>query len=77
MVLWFIMGFQIVTLIASEIFQLLECRPVQAMWKPVLNADCMPVQQVWAIGYVFVGRLFIPPALNLHILTCSRSQYVQ
>ncbi|KAH6949453.1 hypothetical protein DER45DRAFT_580327 [Fusarium avenaceum] len=55
MLLWFIMGFQIVTLAASEIFQLLECRPVRAMWEPVDDAECMPMQKVWVIGYVFVG----------------------
>lgn len=57
MALWFIMGFQIVALAASEIFQLLECRPVRAMWEPVVDAKCMPTQKVWVIGYVFVGRL--------------------
>lgn len=57
MLLWFIMGFQIVTLAASEIFQLLECRPVRAMWEPVDNAECMPMQKVWVIGYVFVGNI--------------------
>ncbi|KAJ9419944.1 hypothetical protein FOXG_15610 [Fusarium oxysporum f. sp. lycopersici 4287] len=55
MALWFIMGFQIVALAASETFQLLECRPVRAMWEPVVDAKCMPTQKVWVIGYVFVG----------------------
>ncbi|KAF4993683.1 hypothetical protein FDECE_13345 [Fusarium decemcellulare] len=55
MVLWFIIGFQAVTLVASEIFQLLECRPVRAMWEPIAGAKCMPVQKAWVIGYVFVG----------------------
>ncbi|KAI8724309.1 hypothetical protein NCS52_00288700 [Fusarium sp. LHS14.1] len=52
-VLWFVIGFQVATLLTSEIFQLLECRPVSAMWEPVLDAKCMAREDTWVIGYVF------------------------
>ncbi|KAM5341938.1 hypothetical protein ACJ41O_014969 [Fusarium nematophilum] len=79
-VLWFVIGFQGAMLIGSEIFQLLECRPVRAMWELVPDAQCMAQEDAWVIGYVFSGTsmlsdltltiipMFLIWSLSRHIL---------
>ncbi|KAH7175300.1 hypothetical protein EDB81DRAFT_1507 [Dactylonectria macrodidyma] len=74
-VLWFVIGFQVLTLLGSEIFQLLECRPVRAMWEPVPDAQCMDREDAWVIGYVFCGERL--PLRVLQTLTRPRNEHVE
>lgn len=65
--LWFTIGLQVVTLFASEAFQLLECRPLRRMWEEVPDAQCVSPQDAWVVGYLFVGTLL----LKVFQITCT------
>ena len=55
-VLWGIVCFQVALGIASDTVQLVQCRPVQAMWEPVEGAHCFTNDQIWANAYAFIGK---------------------
>lgn len=80
MALWFTIGLQVATLLASEAFQLLECRPLRRMWEEVPDAQCVSPQDAWVVGYLFVAvsvvgdltlsimPIFLIWTLNRHVL---------
>ena len=52
---WVIIALQLGLLIASEVTQLLLCRPIRALWDAVPDAECMTPSQMWATAYTFIG----------------------
>ncbi|KAH8658552.1 hypothetical protein BGZ61DRAFT_567588 [Ilyonectria robusta] len=68
--LWFTIGLQVVTLFASEAFQLLECRPLRRMWEEVPDAQCVSPQDAWVVGYLFVGTLLLKACLGTAVNMC-------
>lgn len=47
-----IIALQISTMVGVNICQLLQCRPIRAMWDVVPNAKCWTAKQMAAYGYV-------------------------
>jgi hypothetical protein len=56
-IIWFTIGIQAACIIATEIFQLIQCRPIDAHWEEVPDARCLNAQQIWICGYATIGKL--------------------
>jgi hypothetical protein len=56
-IIWFTIIIQAACLIGTEIFQLLQCRPIKAHWEEVPDARCFSAQLIWICGYVTIGKL--------------------
>lgn len=55
-VLWVNIVIQCLALGACDIVQLVQCRPIRAMWAVVPDARCLPLDQVWATVCFFGGE---------------------
>jgi hypothetical protein len=56
-VLWTLIAIQVAMAIGANIFQLLQCRPIRAMWEPVPGAICWSADTSRIYGYVYSGSL--------------------
>lgn len=56
-IIWFTIGIQAACVIGTEIFQLIQCRPINAHWEEVPDAECLNAQQIWICGYATIGKL--------------------
>ncbi|KAK3386493.1 hypothetical protein B0H63DRAFT_430290 [Podospora didyma] len=54
-VLWTNIVVQCLALGACDIIELVQCRPIRAMWSFVPGASCLPPDQVWVIVCFFGG----------------------
>ncbi|KAL5611013.1 hypothetical protein FOBRF1_007130 [Fusarium oxysporum] len=54
-IIWFTIGIQAACIIGTEIFQLIQCRPINAHWEEVLDARCLSAPQIWICGYTTIG----------------------
>ncbi|KXX74009.1 hypothetical protein MMYC01_210663, partial [Madurella mycetomatis] len=41
------------SLAASDICQLVQCRPIRALWAPVPDKHCVPTEQILIVAWVF------------------------
>jgi hypothetical protein len=55
-VLWAAIAFQVALLVGCDVIELLQCRPIRAIWAVVPDAQCMETEHVWAMAYVFIGK---------------------
>ena len=53
--LWILIIIQVGMPIAADIFELLQCRPIRAMWEPVPNAICWSAGKSQSFGYIYSG----------------------
>ena len=56
-VLWSMIVFQGLLLLACELVVFLQCRPIRAFWAHTANAQCITPKQNWTMGYLFAGEL--------------------
>ncbi|KAI6749279.1 hypothetical protein HG530_015118 [Fusarium avenaceum] len=56
-IIWFTIGIQAACVIGTEIFQLIQCRPINAHWEEVPDAECLNAQQIWICGYATIVAL--------------------
>ncbi|KAH8684201.1 hypothetical protein BGZ60DRAFT_426605 [Tricladium varicosporioides] len=54
-VLWVLIVIQVAMPIGSDIFQLLQCRPIRAMWETVPDAVCWSARKSQSYGYIYSG----------------------
>ncbi|KAL5592354.1 hypothetical protein FOBRF1_013380 [Fusarium oxysporum] len=54
-IIWFMIGIQAACILGTEIFQLIQCRPINAQWEEVPDARCLSAQQIWICGYATIG----------------------
>ncbi|KAE9367225.1 hypothetical protein N431DRAFT_548797 [Stipitochalara longipes BDJ] len=54
-ILWFLVVFQIITLLGTELIELFQCRPVRAFWEQVPGEKCNAPSVMWTLGYVYTG----------------------
>ncbi|RKK07484.1 hypothetical protein BFJ66_g17932 [Fusarium oxysporum f. sp. cepae] len=54
-IIWFTIGIQAACIIGTEIFQLIQCRPINAHWEEVSDARCLSAQRTWICGYATIG----------------------
>jgi len=59
-VLWFLITFQILALLGTELVEFFQCWPVRAFWEQVSGENCNAPSEMWTLGYVYTG-LSIPP----------------
>ncbi|KAL5326362.1 hypothetical protein ACEPPN_004046 [Leptodophora sp. 'Broadleaf-Isolate-01'] len=52
-ILWIAIAIQIAMPIAADIFMLLQCRPIRAMWEPVPDAVCWSPGKSQSFGYIY------------------------
>ncbi|KAH8744247.1 hypothetical protein F5883DRAFT_359086, partial [Diaporthe sp. PMI_573] len=52
---WAAIAFQVASLFAAELIELVQCRPIRAFWEPVPGAQCLSPSAMWTTGYVFTG----------------------
>ncbi|KAK7571463.1 hypothetical protein V3481_018675 [Fusarium oxysporum f. sp. vasinfectum] len=50
-IIWCTIGIQAACIISTEIFQLIQCRPINAHWEQVPDARCLSARQIWICGY--------------------------
>ncbi|KAM9879618.1 hypothetical protein VDGL01_06282 [Verticillium dahliae] len=53
--IWFTICIQAACAIGTEVFQFLQCRPINAHWEEVPGARCFSAEQIWICGYVIVA----------------------
>jgi hypothetical protein len=58
-VLWFLIIFQIITLLVTECIELFQCSPVRAFWGYVPGEKCLAPGVMWTSGYVYTGSSFL------------------
>nr|CEG05002.1 unnamed protein product [Fusarium clavum] len=56
-IIWFIIGIQSICVISTEVFQLIQCRPINAHWEEVPDAQCLSAQHIWICGYATIGNI--------------------
>jgi hypothetical protein len=54
-VLWFSIGIQVVIAVASDIAELVQCRPIRSIWAHDAGGRCFPPDAIWMMAYTFVG----------------------
>ncbi|EXM20553.1 hypothetical protein RAB80_010311 [Fusarium oxysporum f. sp. vasinfectum] len=54
-IIWCTIGIQAACAISTEIFQLIQCRPINAQWEQVPDARCLSARQIWICGYTTIG----------------------
>ncbi|EKJ69480.1 hypothetical protein NXS19_008169 [Fusarium pseudograminearum] len=54
-IIWLTIGIQAACIISTEIFQLIQCRPINAQWEQVPDARCLSARQIWICGYTTIG----------------------
>jgi hypothetical protein len=57
-VLWGLISIQVAMPIGSDIFQLLQCRPIRALWELVPDAVCWSAGKSQSYGYIYSGLFF-------------------
>ena len=67
--LWFGIALQGTSLVACNISQLVQCRPIRSMWTSVPEKKCVPMEHIWIVAWVFSGEPF---RLHLRCLAASR-----
>ncbi|KAI3573670.1 hypothetical protein IWW34DRAFT_810295 [Fusarium oxysporum f. sp. albedinis] len=67
-IIWFTIGIQAACIIGTEIFQLIQCRPINAHWEEVPDARCLSAQQIWICGYATVAQPIDRGTLSHHRL---------
>lgn len=72
-VLWILIAIQFTMAIGSNIFQLVQCRPIRAMWEPVPNAVCWTARQSQSYGYIYSGSFSIECCFSQSRLLTYRS----
>jgi hypothetical protein len=61
--------FQIITLLAANLIELFQCRPVRAFWEDVLGEKCNTPSMMWTLVCVYTGSSAVSPlACKLHTL---------
>ncbi|KAH7119464.1 hypothetical protein B0J13DRAFT_457875 [Dactylonectria estremocensis] len=73
LILWATLCFQAATLLASELFHLLQCHPIQALWEEGPNRQCVHPKQAWIIGYL-IAEQACSGAVSHHCLDGARSR---
>lgn len=63
-VLWFLIVFQIIALLVTELVELFQCTPVRAFWESVPGEKCSAPSVMWTLGYVYTGSARISPILS-------------
>ncbi|KAK2129004.1 hypothetical protein NOF04DRAFT_1346289 [Fusarium oxysporum II5] len=53
-IIWCTIGIQAACAISTEIFQLIQCRPINAHWEQVPDARCLSARQIWICGYTTI-----------------------
>ncbi|KAF5702849.1 hypothetical protein FMUND_13275 [Fusarium mundagurra] len=53
-IIWCTIGFQAACVISTEIFQLIQCRPINAHREQVPDARCLSARQIWICGYTTI-----------------------
>ncbi|OAL53548.1 hypothetical protein IQ07DRAFT_313514 [Pyrenochaeta sp. DS3sAY3a] len=53
--LWILLALQVVMPIGANIFALLQCRPIRALWEPVPNAVCWSAGVSQSYGYIYAS----------------------
>jgi hypothetical protein len=53
--LWVMIMLQLALAVGSTIFQLLQCRPISAMWKVVPGAVCWSVKTSQSFSQIYAG----------------------
>ena len=56
--LWVLILIQLALAIGADIFQLLQCRPIRALWEPVPDAVCWTPGTSQSFGYIYSGLFF-------------------
>lgn len=57
-VLWALIVTQFAMAIGADIFQLLQCRPIRALWEPVPGAECWSAETSRIYTYIYAGAYF-------------------
>ncbi|KAH6952548.1 hypothetical protein BKA56DRAFT_504930 [Ilyonectria sp. MPI-CAGE-AT-0026] len=55
-VLWSMTVLQVGALIVTEAITLLQCRPIQAIWEDVPDAQCLSTKTIQVGGYLYTGK---------------------
>ncbi|KAH6691946.1 hypothetical protein EV126DRAFT_444998 [Verticillium dahliae] len=66
--IWFTICIQAACAIGTEVFQFLQCRPINAHWEEVPGARCFSAEQIWICGYVIVAESINRGTLSSHLL---------
>ncbi|KAK0710821.1 hypothetical protein B0H67DRAFT_265765 [Lasiosphaeris hirsuta] len=53
--LWTTIVLQVVLLISCDIVELVQCRPIRAIWADVDDAECLPAESLWNSAYGMVA----------------------
>jgi hypothetical protein len=61
-VLWFLIVFQLIAFLASELVELFQCIPVRAFWELVPGEKCNAPSVMWTLGYVYTGSSLSSPS---------------
>lgn len=56
-IIWFTIVIQAACLIGAELFQLLQCRPINVHWEEIPDARCFSTRLIWICSYMTVGKL--------------------
>jgi hypothetical protein len=56
-ILWANIGSQLVLLTWAEIFELIQCQPLRAVWETVPDAKCFSTEEMWQAAYASIGEL--------------------
>ncbi|EGU72836.1 hypothetical protein FOXB_16657 [Fusarium oxysporum f. sp. conglutinans Fo5176] len=67
-IIWCTIGIQAACIISTEIFQLIQCRPINAHWEQVLDARCLSARQIWICGYTTIAQLIDSGTVSYHRL---------
>ncbi|CRK23755.1 hypothetical protein BN1723_000904 [Verticillium longisporum] len=54
-ILWSMIVLQVGALIVTETITLLQCRPIQAIWEDVPDAQCLSIKTLQVGGYLYTG----------------------
>ena len=73
-VIWIAVVIQLCMPVAADIFILLQCRPIRAMWEPVPAAVCWSPAKSQIFGYIYSGLHSTYPYF-CSTLTCKSRGY--
>jgi len=65
--LWALIGFQLAALISCDVVEMLQCRPIRAMWAKVDGAVCMTPDDVWVMAHTYIGQCLLCSACQIVI----------
>lgn len=55
-ILWSMCALQVGALVVVETMTLVQCRPIQAIWEDVPDAQCVSIKTMQAGGYLYTGK---------------------